>query len=196
MGHINYGHGMFDLKGLLSSPSLSGNNETLAANWSVCSLPLTEVEISTAGAVLKPASQPPAEGVPRLPALLGAQFQVSADTVTGKPPSTFLNVGAWGKGAAWINGNALGRYWISKGPQNALYVPESFLVPGNNELVILELESLPASAAAGNAYLGLSVEFTDEPDFRGPSSCNPASAAPAVGSNVVMFKCSSGFKEQ
>lgn len=33
------------------------------------------------------------------------------------PTDTFLNTSAWGKGVAIVNGNNLGRYWASEGPQ-------------------------------------------------------------------------------
>ncbi|WP_211368116.1 hypothetical protein [Microbacterium rhizomatis] len=58
-----------------------------------------------------------------------------------------------GKGVAWINGFNLGRYW-TRGPQHTLYVPGSVLVPGRNELVILELH------AAGRR-----VRFVPQPDL-------------------------------
>ncbi|KAK5976287.1 hypothetical protein GCK32_022011 [Trichostrongylus colubriformis] len=57
------------------------------------------------------------------------------------PTDTFLNTTAWGKGVAIVNGNNLGRYWASQGPQYTLYVPAAFLRAGDNSLLLLELES-------------------------------------------------------
>jgi beta-galactosidase len=51
---------------------------------------------------------------------------------------TFLDTRGWGKGAAWINGRAIGRFW-SVGPQQTLYVPASWLRQGRNEVVIFTL---------------------------------------------------------
>jgi len=48
---------------------------------------------------------------------------------------TFLDTRGWGKGAAWINGHALGRFW-NLGPQQTLYVPAPWLKTGPNEVVV------------------------------------------------------------
>jgi beta-galactosidase len=51
---------------------------------------------------------------------------------------TFLDTCGWGKGAVWINGHALGRFW-NVGPQQTLYVPAPWLRSGENEIVIFAL---------------------------------------------------------
>jgi beta-galactosidase len=48
---------------------------------------------------------------------------------------TFLDTRGWGKGAVWINGHALGRFW-NLGPQQTLYVPAPWLRKGINEVVV------------------------------------------------------------
>jgi beta-galactosidase len=48
---------------------------------------------------------------------------------------TFLDTRGWGKGAVWINGHALGRFW-NLGPQQTLYVPAPFLKRGANEIIV------------------------------------------------------------
>jgi beta-galactosidase len=48
---------------------------------------------------------------------------------------TFLDTRGWGKGAAWINGHPLGRFW-NLGPQQTLYVPAPWLKKGINEVVV------------------------------------------------------------
>lgn len=48
---------------------------------------------------------------------------------------TFLDTRGWGKGAVWMNGHALGRFW-NVGPQQTLYVPGPWLKKGNNEMVV------------------------------------------------------------
>jgi beta-galactosidase len=48
---------------------------------------------------------------------------------------TFLDTRGWGKGAVWINGHPLGRFW-NLGPQQTLYVPASWLRKGANEVVV------------------------------------------------------------
>lgn len=53
---------------------------------------------------------------------------------------TFLDTTGWGKGAVWINGHALGRFW-NVGPQQTLYVPAPWLRKGRNEVVVFTLEA-------------------------------------------------------
>lgn len=51
---------------------------------------------------------------------------------------TFLDTRGWGKGAVWINGHTLGRFW-NVGPQQTLYVPAPWLKAGKNEVVVFTL---------------------------------------------------------
>ncbi|HEV2399075.1 MAG TPA: beta-galactosidase family protein [Candidatus Sulfotelmatobacter sp.] len=51
---------------------------------------------------------------------------------------TFLDTRGWGKGAVWINGHALGRFW-NVGPQQTLYVPAPYLKQGRNEVIVFTL---------------------------------------------------------
>ncbi|CAK7346941.1 unnamed protein product [Dovyalis caffra] len=57
-----------------------------------------------------------------------------------------LNLGSMGKGEAWVNGQSIGRYWVSfhttqGSPSQTWYnVPRSFLKPTGNLLVLLEEE--------------------------------------------------------
>ena len=45
------------------------------------------------------------------------------------------------KGAIWVNGHYLGRYW-NVGPGSTLYVPAPFLKEGLNEIIVFETEKL------------------------------------------------------
>jgi beta-galactosidase len=56
-----------------------------------------------------------------------------------KPMDSFLDMSAFHKGVAWVNGRALGRYW-DLGPQTSLYVPAPWIKSGVNELVIFDSE--------------------------------------------------------
>ena len=74
----------------------------------------------------------------------------------------------------WVNGHHLGRYWSDQGPQESLYVPGVWLVRGDNEVVLLELDGeLPEDAGGGG---GLTVRCVASPDFSGP----PGGPAPFV----------------
>ncbi|PQM33125.1 beta-galactosidase 16 [Prunus yedoensis var. nudiflora] len=61
--------------------------------------------------------------------------------------SIALNLGSMGKGEAWVNGQSIGRFWVSfqtpkgKPSQTWYHVPLSFLKPTGNLLVLLEEEN-------------------------------------------------------
>jgi beta-galactosidase len=61
---------------------------------------------------------------------------------------TFLDVGSLGKGAVWINGHAIGRFW-DIGPQQTLYVPGVWLKDGENEIVVFDVKGTGAVSIAG-----------------------------------------------
>jgi beta-galactosidase len=68
---------------------------------------------------------------------------------------TFLDLRGWGKGAVWINGHALGRFW-NVGPQQTLYVPAPFLKQGTNQVVVFTLDT------HGSRLRGLREPVVDE----------------------------------
>lgn len=65
-------------------------------------------------------------------ALYRAEIQVES------PVDTFLDMTGWKKGYVWVNGHLLGRYWHI-GPQERLYCPAGFLMPGSNRIEVLDL---------------------------------------------------------
>lgn len=73
-------------------------------------------------------------------------MQSKFDAPDGSDPVA-LNLGSMGKGAAWINGESIGRYWISflqpnGSPSQIWYhIPRSFLKPTGNLLVLFEEEA-------------------------------------------------------
>ncbi|WP_430815303.1 beta-galactosidase [Carboxylicivirga sp. RSCT41] len=87
-------------------------------------------------------------------------YQYEASDVKGKPAfhkttfnlnetgDSFLDLSQWGKGAAWINGRSLGKFW-NIGPQQTIYVPGPWLKKGKNELVIFTFEDTGARKAKG-----------------------------------------------
>jgi hypothetical protein len=54
------------------------------------------------------------------------------------PADTFLDVSAIRKGFVWVNGHNAGRAW-SAGPTRTLYVPASWLVKGDNEVIAFDI---------------------------------------------------------
>lgn len=63
------------------------------------------------------------------------RFTVKID----KPADTFLDFTGWGKGAAFVNGFNVGRFW-EVGPQKRLYIPAPLLKTGENEIILFETE--------------------------------------------------------
>ncbi|KAK1433352.1 hypothetical protein QVD17_10262 [Tagetes erecta] len=72
-------------------------------------------------------------------------YKTTFDTPEGDQPIA-LNLGSMGKGEVWINGQSIGRYWVSfktplGSPSQTWYnVPRSFLKPTRNLLVLFEEE--------------------------------------------------------
>ncbi|MGN0553682.1 MAG: beta-galactosidase family protein [Oscillospiraceae bacterium] len=56
-----------------------------------------------------------------------------------EPADTFLDTEGFGKGAVFINGFNLGRFW-DIGPQKRLYLPAPLLKKGKNTIIIFETE--------------------------------------------------------
>lgn len=67
---------------------------------------------------------------------------------------TFLDMRNWGKGVVWVNGHCLGRFW-NIGPTQTMYLPAPWIVPGRNEVVVLDLltPSKPALRGLENPIL-------------------------------------------
>jgi len=72
---------------------------------------------------------------------------------------TFLDITHLGKGALWINGHPIGRFW-NIGPQQTLYVPGPWLRKGANEIILFDLLP-PASPSV--------VSGLDHPILNGPA---------------------------
>ncbi|XP_040586020.1 beta-galactosidase-1-like protein 2 isoform X2 [Mesocricetus auratus] len=85
--------------------------------------------------------------------VLGPAFFLSQLRVGDPPQDTYIRVKGWGKGVIFINGQVLGRYW-SIGPQEALYVPSSWLHPGVNEIMMFE-----------ELNGGQKIQFAKEPEL-------------------------------
>jgi beta-galactosidase len=98
---------------------------------------------------VQPAVKPSAAGADA-PVLKEGSFTLSA---TG---DTYLDMTQWGKGAVWINGHHLGRYW-QVGPQQTLYVPAEWLKKGNNKITVLELIKPAANTLQGIDHAILDV---------------------------------------
>jgi len=127
MGRVNYGPGLHDPKGLLGAPPAPGT-------WLVRCLPLQTPQ-------LRSLRFGPANSTRASPAFWRGALQID-----GTPQDTFLAPQGLRKGYIWVNGHALGRYWMDEGPQLTLYLPAPFLQTGSNEVLILELHAIGTTA--------------------------------------------------
>jgi beta-galactosidase len=73
-----------------------------------------------------------------------------------KQLDTFLDTSAFTKGQVWLNDRAVGRVW-NIGPQKTLYVPGPWLQPGENRVVVFDLQG-----KSGRTMLGLDAPVLDQ----------------------------------
>lgn len=157
MGHINYGHGFFDPKGITGGVTIDGTS--LTGNWSAYPLPFDYN--NSIGSL---------PYVSRGNTVTGPGFFQGTLTVTGTPVDTYITLCGWQKGQIYINDFHLGRYWETAGPQHSFYVPAPLLVTGSNTITVFEQHGTNADAT---------VNFVDVPDFTG-AVCKATSLTPTV----------------
>lgn len=118
-GRINFGPRLRDdRKGITESVSLG---EHVLTGWQVFCLPMSDLGQIKFGRQLS-------DG----PIFYHGAFDVK------NIGDTFLDMRLFGKGAVWVNGHALGRFW-NVGPQQTLYLPGAWLTQGRNEVIIFDL---------------------------------------------------------
>ena len=64
------------------------------------------------------------------------------------PADTFVDMSGYRKGAVWVNGHNLGRYW-DIGPQKRLYCPAPWLKAGANQVIVFDLHKTEAAPPRG-----------------------------------------------
>ncbi len=135
MGHINFGEFMIDPKGITERAVLNGMT---LMNWEMFGFPLTDDWVRRLPATTNAGSRP------------GAFFKGHFPVAT--PADTYFDLSAYRKGVVWINGHNLGRYW-EIGPQTRLYCPASWLRPGANDIMILDLLATEPKPVASHETL-------------------------------------------
>jgi beta-galactosidase len=120
LGRINFGPYLLANKKGITEQVLLDHKEV--KNWQLYKLPFDKLPVSKVNAKVSG----------NAPVLKRGTFVLSA---TG---DTYLDMSNWGKGAVWINGHNLGRYWET-GPQQTMYVPAEWLKKGTNNIAVFEL---------------------------------------------------------
>lgn len=121
MGRINFGPYLQKNKKGITEKVMLANKEV--TNWQMFSLPFNTVDKIPFKSIAVPGNQP---------MLKKGSFKIAT------LGDTYLDMSNWGKGAVWVNGHHLGRYW-NIGPQQSVYLPAEWLKKGNNEIIVLEL---------------------------------------------------------
>ncbi len=136
MGRINYGVALLDRKGILGGVRLG---QRYHFGWEM--FPMTMDDISGV-------AYAPAEAQGTCPVFLRGNL-----TVEGTPKDSFIRLDGFTKGFVVVNGFNIGRYYVTAGPQQTLYVPAPLLREGDNEIVVFE----------SDAYAEPVIEFVDKP---------------------------------
>ncbi|MBR4743605.1 MAG: beta-galactosidase [Oscillospiraceae bacterium] len=139
MGRVNYGPAMSEHKGLIGPVRLG---QQILFGWENFPLPLDNLNVVQYDEGSKIRFR-------KRPVLLGAELEIN-----GMPQDTFVKLPGFKKGVIFVNGRALSRYW-EVGPQRTAYLPATFLRPGVNDIVVLELEGFKKPQ----------IVFCDTPDI-------------------------------
>ena len=123
-GRVNYGKDLVNnLKGITKRVLFNGEELT---GWTTTSLPLHRADV-------KSFRFPKMRYEGNLPGFYRGTFTID------KVGDTFVDMTGWGKGAVWVNGKSLGKFW-GIGPQQTMYLPAPWLKEGENEIVVFEME--------------------------------------------------------
>lgn len=123
MGRVNYGHK------LLADTQVKGIRQGVMSdlhfllNWKHYLIDFNKLDQLDFSRAWKP----------NLPAFYKFDIDLS------EPEDTFIDLSDFGKGVVIVNGKNLGRYW-DVGPTLSLFLPQSYLREGRNEIVIFETE--------------------------------------------------------
>ncbi len=123
-GRVNYGKDLVNnLKGITKRVLFNGKELTA---WTTTGLPLHRANV-------KDFRFPKLRYEGNLPGFYRGTFTID------KVGDTFVDMTGWGKGAVWVNGKSLGKFW-GIGPQQTMYLPAPWLKEGENEIVVFEME--------------------------------------------------------
>jgi beta-galactosidase len=151
---INFSDAMRgEVKGITKSVTLAG---TPLIGWQIFPLPMTSFpNFATEKTILlnQPRNPDDDQQTPlSTPTFYRGHFTLA------KAGDTFLDVRGLGKGALWINGHAIGRFW-KIGPQQTLFVPGPWLHEGNNEIIVFDI----APTTSEPILAGLATPILDGP---------------------------------
>ena len=106
-----------------------------------------------------PLSEPPSDGYTSSECIGPCFYR--GDLQVNTPGDTFLDTSSLGKGALWVNGHLLGRFW-DLGPMSSLFLPGAWLHTGDNKITVLDLDGCKGVTVHGNdhpTYLEPKLEY-------------------------------------
>ena len=149
-GRVNYGKDLVNnLKGITKGVTF---NDKELLGWKTISLPLHRAEVDKF-------VFPKVRYEGNLPGFCRGTFTVD------KVGDTFIDMTGWGKGAVWVNGRSLGKFW-GIGPQQTMYLPAPWIKEGENEIVVFEMESTGKRTLCGVDKPILNVLGPDKNAFK------------------------------
>ena len=131
--------------------SIKHKGFTFKGPWKIVSLPFYNDQVNHLASIspiytTEPKSESPLQS--KLPMLFEAELE------TNDPVDTHILMKDWGKGVVFVNGQNLGRYWMTAEPQNTLYLPGAWLKSGINRIQWFE-----------ESKIGNEIEFKTTPDL-------------------------------
>ncbi|XP_046564321.1 beta-galactosidase-like [Haliotis rubra] len=153
-GRIFYGNDINkNQKGIVGNVTVGG---LVLQHWTMFPLSLTNASVHLGSSVSRLKADSDTSETLLTPSLYIGAFVLPSSL--SQPLDTYIDMRPWHKGQLFINGNNVGGYWPSLGPQVTLYVPLSFLKPhpASNTVLAFELESAPCPHTC-------TIRFVDQP---------------------------------
>lgn len=167
-GRVNYGIDILNNRKGITGKVLVDHREL--GGWTVSPLPLYCADVHN--------FDWNAVAITHRPAFFRGTFHLA------KTGDTFIDLRGWGKGAVWVNGHSLGKYW-SIGPQQTLYLPAPWLKTGENEIVVFEMEDTGCRTLAGLDHPVLDDLRTDKNAIARP--VENAGKQPVVSTTELIY---------
>lgn len=151
LGRVSYGTALHDRKGIAEHVQVGRHH--IVHGWKHVPVPLDDFPQPSS---LEPLWRARSESARRQtePSFYLFELYASSDA-----HGMYLLLSGWQTGYVWFNGKLLGRYW-SAGPQQTIFIANSLVRVGGNEIVVLELISAPSNA---------SVSFVGAPELGRPT---------------------------
>jgi hypothetical protein len=160
MGRVNYSKTIHDYKGITQRVSVQeGRKQKELTGFQVYRFPVEDALSGRLQFVERSQDC-------RMPAYYKGSFNLD------KTGDVYIDMQNWSKGLVWINGYAIGRFW-EIGPQQTLFVPGCWLNKGQNEIIVLDLQSPLEPVISGITTPILDKLLSDEETLERNKNANP-----------------------